>query len=37
MVAVHPSNPMKAITVAQIRQLFFNPEARWPDLGRRIR
>ena len=34
MVAVHPANPMKAITVAQIRQLFFNPEARWPDLGR---
>jgi len=33
-VAVHPANPMKAITVAQLRQLFFNPEARWPDLGR---
>jgi len=34
MVAVHPANPMKAITVAQLRQLFFNPEARWPHLGR---
>ncbi|KPK48521.1 MAG: hypothetical protein AMK72_06795, partial [Planctomycetes bacterium SM23_25] len=34
MVAVHPANPIKAITVAQLRQLFFNPEARWPDLGR---
>ena len=33
-VAVHPTNPMKAITVAQLRQLFFNPEARWPHLGR---
>ena len=33
-VAVHPANPMKAITVAQLRQLFFNPEARWPHLGR---
>jgi len=33
-VAVHPANPMKSITVAQLRQLFFNPEARWPDLGR---
>lgn len=33
-VAVHRANPMKAITVAQIRQLFFNPEARWPNLGR---
>jgi len=34
LVAVHPTNSMKAVTVAQLRQLFFNPEARWPDLGR---
>jgi hypothetical protein len=34
MMAVHPANPIKAITVAQLRQLFFNPEARWPHLGR---
>jgi len=33
-VAVHPTNPMKTVTVAQLRQLFFNPEARWPHLGR---
>ena len=34
VVAVHPANPMKSITVAQLRKLFFDPEARWSDLGR---
>lgn len=33
-VAVHPANPMKSITVEQLRRLLSDPDARWPDIGR---
>lgn len=36
VVIVHPSNPVSAMTVAQVRQIFTGAVRRWPD-GRSIR